>query len=698
MQRKLTRAMNSIEDRVRKLLSEMTLPEKCSQLTFDSPAIDRLGVPAHNWWNECLHGVGRAGLATVFPQAIAMAATFDVNFVHRIAVAISDEARAKHHLHASRGDRAIYKGLSFWSPNINIFRDPRWGRGHETFGECPWLTSRLGVAFVTGLQGDDPEYLKLIATPKHMAVHSGPEGDRHSFDAKVSEHDLNETYLPAFRATVVEGKAFSVMGAYNRINGVPCCASEFLFEKTLRQQWGFEGYTVSDCGAISDLHEHHKVTKTAVESAALAISNGLDLCCGNDYVNLLEAVNTKLVSEAIIDRSLYRLLLARFKLGTFDPPTKVRFTKIPFSVIDSPEHQELALEAARRSIVLLKNAGGIVPLQKNVRSIAVIGPNGDAREILLGNYHGTPSSIVSPVDGIRAKVSAKTKVSIIQGCTHLRTEGAWLGTAQRGFVEAVVAAEQSDVCIVCLGLAPSIEGEAGDAMNSDAGGDRNAIELPGVQEELLKAIVATGKPVVLVLIGGSALAIPWAQKHVPAIVQQFYPGQAGGAALADVLFGDHNPSGRLPVTFYQSTADLPPFTDYAMTERTYRYFSKAPLFPFGFGLSFTQFEYSAITFEQKPETISISATVKNIGRRPGREIVQMYVETPPGASGRPIRQLCGLDSIFLKAGAAKNVSFELRKNEFKGLRSIKISIGGSQPDARSRALGAATPVKATIKL
>ena len=686
------------EDRARDLLARMTLAEKCTQLTYDSPAIPRLDIPAYNWWNECLHGVGRAGLATVFPQAIGLAATFDVDLIHRVAVAISDEARAKHHAHASRGDRGIYKGLTFWSPNINIFRDPRWGRGHETYGECPYLTSRIGVAFVRGLQGDDPNYLKVIATPKHMAAHSGPEKGRHGFDAKVSEADLNDTYLPAFRATVVEGGAFSVMGAYNRINGSPCCASPLLLEQILRGEWGFTGYTVSDCGAITDLHEHHKITKTPEESAALAISSGLDLCCGQDYTHLHSAIKAGLVSELIIDRALLRLLVARFKLGMFDPPAHVPFAKIPFDVVDSPGHRALALESARRSVVLLKNKNRLLPLSKKLRSVAIIGPNADAREILLANYHGTPSRIITPLDGIREKLGSAASVHCAQGCTHLPTEGAWLGTSKRGFVEAIMAAERSDVSILCLGLSPTIEGEEGDAMNSDAGGDRTSIELPRIQQELLEAIVAVGKPVVLVLIGGSAMAIPWAQQHVGAIVQQFYPGQAGGRALADVLFGDHNPSGRLPVTVYRATADLPPFEDYSMAGRTYRYCKKPVLYPFGFGLSYTRFVYGDLRSDERDGTINISAKVRNAGKIAGQEIAQLYVENSASSPNSPIRQLAGVQPVFLKSGQSQTLTFKLDAKQFPLRRNIRIAISGSQPDARSRSLGAPAPLRQTVKL
>jgi beta-glucosidase len=705
----------SFEERVDDLLNQLTLEERCSQLTYESPAIERLGIPAYNWWNECLHGVGRAGLATVFPQAIGLAATFDVDLMHRVAIAISDEARAKHHAHAARGDFGIYKGLTHWTPNINIFRDPRWGRGHETYGECPYLTGRMGVAFVTGLQGDDARYLKLVATPKHMAVHSGPEQGRHGFDAVVSNHDLYETYLPAFRATVMEGKAFSVMGAYNRLNGVPCCANDFLLNQCLREKWGFDGYTVSDCGAIADIHAHHKVTATAAESAALAISNGLDLCCGNDYRQLMEALRVGLVNEAIIDRSVCRLMMARFKLGMFDPPEHVSHTRIPYEVVDCDQHRALALQAARESIVLLKNAGELLPLSKTLRNVAVIGPNADARQVLLGNYHGTPAFTVSPLDGIRTALGPEAKIHFSVGTTHLPTQGSWLGKSTRGFVEAIIAAEQSELTVLCLGLSPTIEGEEGDAMNSDAGGDRTVIELPQVQQDLLEAIVATGKPVVLVLIGGSAMAIPWAQDHVPAILQQFYPGQDGGTALADVLFGDCNPSGRLPITVYRATTDLPPFFDYSMKNRTYRYFEGEALYPFGFGLSYTQFAYSDLQAPLDPVTmgrnaapVSVSVRVRNTGSRAGAEVVQLYLSHVDPPLTAPRFQLAGVRRIFLERGVDLIVTFELRAEQFALIDedgthqwlsgNVRVAVGGSQPDDRSAGLGSPRAATAFIKV
>jgi len=587
----------TFEDRARDLVSRMTIEEKVSQMMHSAPAIERLGVPAYNWWNECLHGVARAGVATVFPQAIGLAAMWDVDLMGEIADVISTEGRAKHHEAVRQGDYGIYRGLTFWTPNINIFRDPRWGRGHETYGEDPYLTARLGVAFVKGLQGDHPTYLKAVATPKHFAVHSGPEKDRHSFDAVVSKKDLRETYLPAFEACVKEAGAGSVMGAYNRTNGEPCCASKTLLIDILRDEWGFDGYVVSDCGAIQDIHQHHQVTTCTAESAALSVTNGCDLECGCVYANLMTALEKGLISEETIDRALVRLFTARFRLGMFDPPEQVPYAQIPYEANDCEEHRQLARKAARESIVLLKNepgsptyeggvGRGLLPLRKDLNSIAVIGPNADSLDVLLGNYFGTPSRYVTPLEGIRNAVSADTRVWYAKGCELL-------GNSTDGFSEAVSAAERSEVVVICPGLSPQIEGEAGDAFNSDAGGDRTHIDLTGVQQQLLERIVAVGKPVVLVLLNGSALAINWANEHVPAILEAWYPGQEGGTAIADVLFGDYNPSGRLPVTFPKSLEQLPPFEDYSMQGRTYRYMTEEPLYPFGYGLSYTRFEYSA---------------------------------------------------------------------------------------------------------
>lgn len=652
-----------IEERVRDLAGRMTREEKIAQLLHDAPAIERLGVPAYNWWNECLHGVGRAGGATVFPQAIGLAATFDPGFLRTVADTISDEARAKHHEAARRGDLGIYKGLTYWTPNINLFRDPRWGRGQETYGECPWLSGRLACAFVSGLQGDDPVYLKLVATPKHFAVHSGPEEQRHSFDAVVSEKDLRESYLPHFRDVVVEGKAWSVMGAYNRTNGEPCCGSRRLLVEILRREWGFSGYVVSDCWAVQDFHEHHKVTKTRAESAALAVRMGCDLNCGCTYQALGEALDLGLLDEADIDICLYRLLEARFRLGMFDPPERVPFAAIPFDVVGSAAHRRLAREAARRSIVLLRNRG-VLPLDEAVRSVAVIGPLADDRRVLLGNYHGTPAGPVTLYEGVRGAAGrAGITVTHAVGCELLEADNPALGRRGRFLAEAEARAADADVAIVALGLTADLEGEQGDASNADAAGDRLHLDLPGLQQALLERVVATGTPTVVVLFSGSALSVTWADEHAAALLHAWYPGEEGGNAIADILFGDAEPEGRLPVTFYRSVRDLPPFEDYAMENRTYRFFRGEALYPFGYGLGYTTVEYRSVVTEGEEmragEETGVRVEVANTGARPVREKVQLYVRLLDGGPGTPLRDLRGLETVALAPGETREVRFVL---------------------------------------
>src|SRR5262245_26069853 len=695
----------SFEERARDIVSRLTLKEKAAQMLHESPAVPRLGIPEYNWWNEGLHGVARAGIATVFPQEIGLAAMWNERRLHEVAVVISDEARAKHHEFARHDDRGYYKGLTFWSPNINIFRDPRWGRGHETFGECPYLTGRLGVAFCRGLEGNDPKYLKLVATPKHFAVHSGPEALRHEFDAVVSEKDLRETYLPAFHACITEAKAHSIMGAYNRTNGEPCCASETLLVKILREEWGFDGYVVSDCWALRDIHEHHKVTKTFAESAALAVKAGCDLNCGCTYEHLPEAVQQGFIGEKDLDICLRRLFRARMELGLFDPPERVPYASIPYEVNDSPRHRELALVAARESIVLLKNAGGILPLSREIRSIAVIGPNASDDSVLVGNYHGTPSRSVTPLEGIFAAVSPATKVWYAQGCklTGERAEG--LGRS--GILsEAVSVAERADVVVLCLGLSAEIEGEQGDVSNSEAAGDKAHLNLTGLQDRLLREVVAVGKPTVLVLVSGSALSVGWAFERVGAIVQAWYPGEEAGTALADVLFGGYSPAGRLPITFPRSLDDVPDFKSYAMNGRTYRYLEKEPLFPFGYGLSYTRFEYADATLSatelRAGDELEISAVVKNVGTRTSDEVIELYVSDLEASCRVPRWELRGFSRITLAAGESRRVSFTLGARDLslideRGVRVLepgrfRATLGGSQPDARSVALTGQSPL------
>jgi len=816
-----------IQVRVDDLVSRMTLEEKVAQMMNATPAIERLGIPKYDYWNEALHGVARAGTATVFPQAIGLAATWDTKLMYEVADVISTEARAKHHEAERNNQRGRYDGLTFWSPNINIFRDPRWGRGQETYGEDPYLTASLGVQFVRGLQGNDPRYFKVIATPKHYAVHSGPEPERHGFDAKAYERDLRETYLPAFRATIVEGKAYSVMCAYNRTNEEPCCANKRLMTDILRGEWGFDGYVVSDCGAIQDIWKGHKFVKTETEASVLAVRAGTDLTCGGEYSTLVEAVKKGMISEKEIDTAVKRLLTARFRLGMFDPPEMVPYARIPFSQNDTPEHRQLALKSARESIVLLKNANHTLPLKKNLKSIAVIGPNADAPEVLWGNYNGHPSVLTTPLAGIRNAVSKDTKVVYAPGSTlageavvpvpasaltvngtdpglkaeyfnnqelrgpavTVRTDAridfnwgrynptpeltgnnfsvrwtgklkapesgnyrlgftaddgarlyvdgkllvdAWASNpnktvtkdivleggrsydlrmeyfqnnrenvaklvwsyprmSERMIEEAVKVTQDSDASVLVLGISAQLEGEE---MNVNVegfrGGDRTDITLPKPQEALLKAVVATGKPVVVVLLSGSALAVNWANDNAPAILEAWYPGGEGGTAIADVLFGDYNPAGRLPVTFYKSVDQLPPFTDYSMRGRTYRYFKGEPLYPFGYGLSYTKFVYSNLRIEPKSvkagEPVKVSVEVMNAGEREGDEVVQLYLTDTAASALVPIRALVGFDRVSLRPREKRTVTFTITPRQMsliddRGKRVIEpgefvIAVGG----------------------
>jgi beta-glucosidase len=703
----------SAQERAKDLVSRMTLEEKIGQMVNNSPAIDRLHVPEHNWWNECLHGVGRMGIATVFPQAMGLASMFDEEMMLTVATAISDEARAKHHAHARRGDRGIYRGLTYWTPNINIFRDPRWGRGQETYGECPYLTGRMGVAFVKGLQGDDPTYLKVVATPKHYAVHSGPEEKRHEFDVTCTDKDLWETYLPAFRDTVVEAGAWSVMGAYNRTNGDPCCAHPYLMDQVLRGDWRFEGYYVSDCGAIQDFHQHHKITKNAPESAAMAVKGGCDLNCGTMYAYLKEVLNRDLLKEKEMDVCLVRLFKARVKLGVFDPEEQVPYSSIPYEIIDCSEHRQLSIEAAQKSLVLLKNDGGCLPLSKEINTLAVIGPNADSREVMYGNYNGTPSKAVTPLEGIRETVSPNTRVIYQPGSDLWSHEGVdfALGESTKLFTEAIMAAEQADTIVLCLGLSSKLEGEQGDASNADASGDRLHLGLPKVQVQLLEAMLKVGKPVVVVLMCGSSVAIQIDNPNLKAIVQQYYPGQEGGTALASALFGDYSPAGRLPVTVYKSVDQLPDFENYDMENRTYRYFRDEPLFPFGFGLSYTTFTYGNLTVDSKIEAgsdLQVSVEVANTGEVAGDEVVQVYLSHQDAPVRTPISQLVGFKRLSLEPAEKKTVTFTLTPRLLAYVaedgRSIcapgKICLyaGGSQPDGLSQRLGAPVVQESSVEI
>jgi len=817
------------ERRVDDLVSRMTLEEKISQMQNAAPAIERLGIQQYDWWNEALHGVARAGTATVFPQAIGLAATWNANLMNRVADVVSTEARAKYNYFHTRKEYGRYKGLTFWSPNINIFRDPRWGRGQETYGEDPFLTAEMGVAFVKGLQGTDPKYLKVNSTVKHFAVHSGPEPERHSFDARVSPKDLRETYLPAFRATILDGKASGVMCAYNGVNGQPACASDELLGQILRNEWKFKGHVVSDCAAIEDIYKGHKFVKTEAEASAVAVRKGTDLTCGKEYKSLADAVKQGLIRESEIDAALKNLMLIRFRLGMFDPPETVKYAQIPVSENDSPAHRQSALEAARESLVLLKNDNNALPLKKSVQTIAVIGPNADDPDVLLGNYNGQPSKSVTPLEGIKNKLpNAKILYSqrmyptgvVIEPIAktafeHLKAEyfnsrelkgepalvrndsqinfnwGSnspaggvsednfsvrWTGnltapetgkylfgwrsnggariflddqsviddlknprtrsvlkeinletgkkykirveyfenanlyalaklvwappTAQNKLrQDALEKAKQADAVVMVMGISPVIEGEEMDVkLEGFRGGDRTDIALPKPQQDLIKAVHALGKPIVLVLMGGSALAVNWESENIPAILHAWYPGQEGGTAIADVLFGDYNPAGRLPVTFYKSVNDLPPFEDYKMAGRTYCYFKGEPLYPFGYGLSYTKFAYSNLKFKRKIKTgenLQISVDVQNTGTIEGGEVVQLYVANQKASASVPIRSLESISRITLKPGEKKTISFLLSPRQLSlvlenGKRSAEaseflISIGGKQPGFAGRA-------------
>jgi beta-glucosidase len=663
----------SFEARAKDIVSRLTLEEKAEQMKDKAPAIPRLGIPEYNWWNEALHGVARAGLATSFPQAIGLAATWDDSLMFRIATVISDEARAKYHEALRHDDHARYHGLTFWSPNINLFRDPRWGRGQETYGEDPFLTGRLAVQFIRGLQGNDAKYYKTVATVKHFAVHSGPEPERHTFDAVVSERDLRESYLPHFEMGIREGHAYSLMCAYNRVDGKPACGSDMLLKDILRGEWKFAGYVVSDCGAIDDMYLRHKVVPTAPEAAALGVKTGTDLDCGRVYPNLVQAVRQGVISEAEVDTSLYRLFLARMKLGMFDPSTMVPWTQTPYAVVDQPSHRVLARDAARESIVLLKNANHALPLPKTLKTIAVIGPNSDEPRMLLGNYNGEPADPVTPLRGIREALP-NTRVLYARGSdlaegvpgSEQTPGGGTVSSRDSLEAEAIRTATQADAVVMFLGLTPRLEGEEMRLqVPGFRGGDRTSVDLPAPQQRLLERVASTvrGKPTVLVLMSGSAVAINWAQEHVPAIVAAWYPGQAAGSAIADVLFGDYNPAGRLPVTFYRSTSDLPPFEDYKMDGRTYRFFKGSPLYPFGHGLSYTTFLYSNLR-TNKPalragDSVIVQVDVKNTGARAGDEVVQLYVQHVGSKVPRANKDLRGYRRVSLTSGATKTVTFTL---------------------------------------
>ena len=830
-----------IDQRVDALVSKMTLDEKVQQMRDHAPAIPRLGVPQYFWWNEGLHGVAFAGYATNFPQVIGMAATFDTHLVHTMGQTISTEARAKYDEAIRNNQHEQFFGLTFWAPNINIFRDPRWGRGQETYGEDPFLTGRMAVAFVTGMQGDDPHHPRVVSTPKHYAVHSGPELTRHQANVDVSAHDLEDTYLPGFRAAVTEAHAQSVMCAYNAIDGAPACANTMLLRDHLRDAWGFDGYVVSDCAAAADIFTGHHYAPDMPHAAADAVKAGTDLECGymqgQAFPSLVDAVHQGLITEAEIDTALHRLFRARFELGMFDPLSSYAYGQIPFSEVNSPQHRQLSLQAARESMVLLKNEDHILPLKSSIANIAVIGPTAEYVQSLQGNYNGPPPNPVYPLNGIEKRF-ASAHVTYAQGSTLVegyavpiehtalhtfdgdgdgltgqyfdspdfsgkpvltRTDRninfnwdkvvpvpglernnysvRWTGnftppapgdyklgvhinycyacenaegfqlyldgklivassrnmSGERGAVyeasvhftdtnphkirldylhgtgtagidltwqapadalqhQAVEAARNADVIIACVGLSPNLEGEEMPVqLEGFSGGDRTSINLPATQEDLLKALAATGKPLIVVLQNGSALAVDWAQQHANAILEAWYPGEEGGTAIAETLAGDNNPAGRLPLTFYASDSQLPPFADYSMKGRTYRYFTGKPLYPFGYGLSYTTFEYSDVKTQHQVEAgqpVQIEAEVKNTGSGAGDEVVEVYLTQPRGYQ-TPIQELAGFTRVHLDAGATTHVGLILDPRAIaqvdeKGNRVIlpgeyTVSVGGGQP-------------------
>lgn len=841
----------STEERVNNLVSKLTLDQKIKLLQYKGTAIktNDLDIPNYNWWNECLHGVARAGRATVFPQAIGLAATWDAPFIGKVAEAISDEARAKYEYFSVRDKRGIYQGLNFWTPNINIFRDPRWGRGMETYGEDPYLTGTIATSFIKGLQGNDPNYFKTIATVKHFAVHSGPESSRHSFNAEVSDRDFFETYTPAFKMAVQDAGVYSLMCAYNSFRGLPCCGSSYLLSDILRKRWGFNGFIVTDCGAVDDFYKAgtHEIVRTPEEASAMAIKAGVDLECGDIFSALDKAVEKKMVTEEELDTAIKRLFTARFKLGMFDTDDNNPFKNIPFSVVENDAHQQLSLEAARKSIVLLKNANNLLPINKNIKKVAVIGPNANDTEVMLANYNGFPTTIITPLQGIKNKIP-NTKVLYARGSAH--AEGApildiiskdfffqdklgtkpgllatyygdstfkskplftridqeinfdWMGLPPQkdmddenfgavwtgylkipesgdimfnmfgsehfelfidgkkqmyrssfyapGYEAAVISlkegsihqilikyssrgpnaqlklswqlpnqnlkqqalevAKQADLVVMCMGLSPRLEGEEMDVkLDGFDGGDRSRLALPRVQQDLIQEIYALGKPVVLVLLNGSALAINWEKENLPAIVEAWYGGQKGGEAIADVLFGDYNPSGKLPVTFYKSETDLPDFENYNMKGRTYKYFEGKPLYKFGYGLSYTKFSYSNMKTKKSIQTndsITVSVDVKNIGNVNGNEIVQLYVKHLNSTVPVPLLSLKGFKYVNLIKGETKTITFNLKSKDFSVIQdngdaivnagSIEISIGGEQPGNKNEAK--ANAISKVIKL
>lgn len=682
--------------RAEELVSRMTIEEAASQLRFDAPAIERLGIPEYNWWNEGLHGVARAGTATSFPQSIALGATFDEELMGKIGETVSTEGRAKYNEISAMGDRDIYKGLTFWSPNINVFRDPRWGRGQETYGEDPYLISRLAIPFIKGLQGDG-EYMKVAACAKHFAVHSGPEAKRHEFDAKATPKDMRETYFPAFEACIKEADVEAVMGAYNRTNGEPCCGHSYI-KDIIRDEWGFKGHFVSDCWAIRDFHEHHKVTKNSEESAALALNKGCDLNCGCTYVHLMKAYNKGLVTEDAIRGAAVRLFTTRFLLGMFD---KTEYDNLNYLDVETKESIALAKRASDEAVVMLKN-DGILPVNKDkVKIISVIGPNADARRPLMGNYYGTSSEYITALEGIRKAAGDDVRILYSEGCDLSLTKPDPLSRDYNTLAEAEAVMRRSDLVILCIGLNETLEGEEGDQGNQYASGDKKDLSFPRPQLKLIETVIKTGKPFVTVVMTGSAMDLTRLSETSSAILQAWYPGARGGLSIGDIIFGNVNPSGKLPVTVYRSTEDLPDFEDYSMKNRTYKYIEKAPLYPFGFGLTYGRLEISGASASDtsasaRENGLDITVSVKNNGTLKTGEVVQLYAKALEDKNEVRNFKLVGFKRICLEAGASEDVVISITSNSLKVVKEdgskavpegkIAIYAGFGQPDERTAEL------------
>ncbi|SNR31030.1 beta-glucosidase [Lutibacter agarilyticus] len=696
----------SFEERADLLIEAMTLEEKTAQFLNETPAIPRLGVPEYNWWNESLHGIARNGKATIFPQGIAMGATFNPSLIQEMTTAISNEGRAKYKIAQAMGNRGLYAGLTYWSPNVNIFRDPRWGRGQETYGEDPFLTSKIGVAYVKGLQGNDSKYFKATACAKHFAVHSGPEELRHSFNAVPSKLDLYETYLPAFEALVKKGNVQGVMGAYNAVYGEPACSSEFLLDELLKKQWGFNGYIVSDCGALGDILKGHNKAETAEEAAAMAMKAGVNLNCGWVYKNIQSAIDKKLITEELVDQRLKQLFLIRFKLGFFDKDESNPFNNVTSEVINSEEHKNLARKVAQQSIVLLKNKNNVLPLNKNIKTLYITGPFSSSSNILMANYYGMSANLVTVLEGVTDKVSLGTSLNYRQGVLPFSKNLNPLNWAPK-------VAGQVEATIVVVGISNEIEGEEVDAIASEHKGDRKDLKLPQSQIDYIKELCEYKKgPIILVIGTGSPVSLEEVEPLVDAVVCMWYPGEQGGNAVADVLFGDVAPSGHLPITFPKNIDQLPAFDDYNMKGRTYKYMTKEPLYPFGFGLSYASSEFSNITSNlnkvKKGEDLSISVDVKNIGSMYFEEVVQAYLVPVNGADYLPIYSLKGFERVQLKVGETKNVHFNLKTEDLKQINlegekvwmkgDYKIIISNALPSKRSVDLGSAKPIETIINL